>query len=70
MTQFIYKEMPMQLNRDLISQINEQGKSGWQFKTQAQNISPIKDIRTGMPKQTIVIIYEKAVEVPELKNKN
>jgi len=69
MTQFIYKEMPMDFNRDLITQINEQGKIGWQFKTQAQRMSPVKGLN-GIPKQTIVIIYEKAIEVPASKDKN
>ena len=68
MTQFIYKDMPMDFTKDLITQINEQGKAGWQFKAQAQKTSPIKNLRTGMPNQTIVIIYEKAIEVP-LKTK-
>ena len=66
MVQFKYKEMPMQLNRDLVAQINEQGKTGWKFITQAQRISPVRKLN-GQPNFEIVLLYEKQIEVLQLK---
>lgn len=70
MKKFEYCEIPMKMNEPFIDQINRGGQSGWRFVTQAQKIDPFKkDIRTGQPQITVMMIFEREVikddEMPE-----
>lgn len=54
----------MDMSKPLIDQIDKAGQSGWEFITQAQKIIPgFRDLKTGMPKIEIVLIYKQ--EIPE-----
>lgn len=58
--QYEYKEVTMSNKVDMITQLNEQGLSGWEFITQAQKITPAKVMNmNGQPQIEIVMIFKR-----------
>lgn len=66
MVQFEYKEIIMSTKVSLLDQINEQGKYGWEFVTQAQRISNSGLHISGQPKTDIVIIFKRTIQTPDV----
>lgn len=62
MKKFEYCEIPMKVNEPFIDQLNKGGQIGWRFITQAQKLDPFKkDICTGQPQITIMMIFEREI---------
>jgi len=58
---FEYKEVVYDPQKSFIEQLNEEGKNGWEFCTQAQRFERTVDFKTGQPKVIIITIFKKKV---------
>lgn len=61
MKKFEYFEFDLLNDKPLIDQLNDKGKFGLRFICMAQRISRDVDFRTGQPKFTMTLIYEREV---------
>ena len=59
-----YFGVPYRIDKDIYEQINEvcAKKENVRYHSTQQSISNIKDLKTGMPKVTMVLVFEEAFE--------
>ena len=68
MTCYDYIESEYDVTKPLLDIINEYGERGFRFVTMAQKIdSKVPDFRTGQPKITITLIFERQYQSMEVQ---